>query len=131
MSDMNRTMQEALRLMQSGDLRAATQALQRGLGARPEPEYAVPDPDAARTGAGCIEAEYRVVDDRHSDDLQAPGTAKRRHAMDDRRGSDSVKAREWRSCGQSPTCNRNRFWIFIPSTVPRLDGNRTFASMPG
>jgi len=77
MSDMNRTMQEALRLMQSGDLRAATQALQRGLGARPEPEYAVPDPDAARTGAGCIEAEYRVVDDRHSDDLQAPGTAKR------------------------------------------------------
>ena len=62
---MNGTMQEALRLVRSGDLNAATQAIQRGLhaphpGAPANTDAGVP----ARPDDSVLEGEYRVVADR-------------------------------------------------------------------
>jgi len=56
MRNMNRTMQEAMQLMQTGDLQAATRAITRGL-ARETP---VPANDGRDD---CIVAAYEVVDD--------------------------------------------------------------------
>ena len=56
MRNMNRTMQEAMQLMQTGDLQAATRAITRGL--------ALETPVAANNGRDdCIVAAYEVVDD--------------------------------------------------------------------
>ena len=56
MRNMNRTMQEAMQLMQTGDLQAATRAITRGL--------ARETPVAANDGRDdCIVAAYEVVDD--------------------------------------------------------------------
>ena len=75
MGNMNRTMQEAMRLMQAGDLHAATQAIQRGLRAGDEPACATTAPSVPSARAGCIEGQYRVVPDSPtSDALQTPGT---------------------------------------------------------
>jgi poly(hydroxyalkanoate) depolymerase family esterase len=74
MSNINRIMQEAMRLMQTGDLHAATQAIQRGLHGGVEPEFATAPSSVWRARAGCIEGQYRVVPDSPNDALQAPGT---------------------------------------------------------
>jgi poly(hydroxyalkanoate) depolymerase family esterase len=69
MTNIARTVQEAMRLMKTGDLRAATQAIQLGLRGGAEPVHAArqsPDPRAA--GAE-VEGEYRVVPDRPGDDV--------------------------------------------------------------
>jgi len=60
MRNMNRTMQEAMQLMQTGDLQAATRAIARGLAAeKPAARDAAPD--------DCIVAAYEVVDDGAED----------------------------------------------------------------
>lgn len=65
-STMNETMQETMRLMQSGDLRAATAAIQRGLAGAP---IDVPDEHMASTH-NALEGEYRVIPD--ADPAAAP-----------------------------------------------------------
>lgn len=71
--DMNRTMQETMRLMQAGDLYAATLAIQRGLGGT-ESTHTRTERAARGAPAGCIEGRYRVVPDSDSDVSQTPGT---------------------------------------------------------
>ena len=61
MNSLNRTMQEAMRLMQTGDLRAATHAIQRSLQARHEPSHATRQSHAPSASDACIEGQYRVV----------------------------------------------------------------------
>jgi len=70
---MSHTMQEAMRLMQAGDLHAATQAIQRGLRGGAEPAYATTELDALRATAA-IEGQYRVVADSSDESVQTPGT---------------------------------------------------------
>ncbi len=66
--DMNRTMQEAMRLMQSGDLYAATRAIQHGLGGAPTDATEKQRDSSARDA---IDGQYRVEpDDEHG--LSAP-----------------------------------------------------------
>jgi poly(hydroxyalkanoate) depolymerase family esterase len=69
--DMNRTMQETMRLMRAGDLYAATLAIQRGLRGA---ESMNTSEEPARSGASarCIEGQYRVVPDSDSPDSHPP-----------------------------------------------------------
>jgi poly(hydroxyalkanoate) depolymerase family esterase len=60
--DLNRTMQEAMRLMRSGDLHAATLAIQRGLG-NGEPTQPTAERTRRAHPAACVEGEYRVISD--------------------------------------------------------------------
>ncbi len=65
MKPLNQSLQHAMRLMQSGDLRAATRAIQQGLAAggpgsaRNDDTFDTPD---ARAASDCIDVEFRVVD---------------------------------------------------------------------
>ncbi len=61
--NMNRTVQEAMRLMRAGQLDAATQAIQRGLRTGAKSEFAGTAPGAWSGLGGCIEGEYQVVPD--------------------------------------------------------------------
>jgi poly(hydroxyalkanoate) depolymerase family esterase len=54
-------MQETMRLMQSGDLRAATAAIQRGLAG--SQDFNAQPSAGATTDTACIEGEYRIVRD--------------------------------------------------------------------
>ncbi|HSC99171.1 MAG TPA: PHB depolymerase family esterase [Casimicrobiaceae bacterium] len=79
--DLNRTMQETMRLMQAGDLHAATRAIQQGLaGAAPG------QPASARARSGppgaCVEGEYRVIPDNDGRKF-APGTSDPRNVESD------------------------------------------------
>ena len=65
MTPLNQSMQRALRLVQSGDLQAATHAIQQNLAAgRPCREHSDDTFDAshARVVSDCIDVEFRVVD---------------------------------------------------------------------
>src|SRR5688572_21068446 len=64
MSNITRTVQEAMRLMKTGDLRAATQAIQRGLGSVAGPVHAVTQSADSGAASAAVEGEYRVVPDR-------------------------------------------------------------------
>ena len=66
---MNRTMQEAMRLMQAGDLMAATRALQSGLSAADPPPFADTGFAAPAEKAGSIEGEFRVVGENRGEHL--------------------------------------------------------------
>src|SRR5438105_2948156 len=77
MSNMNRTMQEALRLMQTGDLHAATQAIQRGLRGGAEPAYAAAEFGVESASARCIEGQYRIITDSPSEAVRTPRTTER------------------------------------------------------
>jgi poly(hydroxyalkanoate) depolymerase family esterase len=72
--NMNRTMQETMRLMRAGDLHAATLAIQRGLRGA---ECVNTTEETAGSGASarCIEGQYRVIPDSVSPDLRAPAPA--------------------------------------------------------
>ena len=59
---LNSTMREAMRLMQTGDLLAATAAIQQRLGGASEPE----SPLAAASVSECIEGTFREVDETPS-----------------------------------------------------------------
>jgi poly(hydroxyalkanoate) depolymerase family esterase len=74
--NMNHTMQEAMRLMQAGDLNAATQAIQRGL--RGEPAYTTTGWGMPGAGADCIEGEYRVVPDSVDESPSEPSASPHR-----------------------------------------------------
>jgi poly(hydroxyalkanoate) depolymerase family esterase len=82
MKAMNDTMQQAMRLMRSGDLRAATRTLQHGLAANiaadedARSSRVAASKPAASVAADCIDGEFRVVD------LETPKSG-RRHARSD------------------------------------------------
>jgi poly(hydroxyalkanoate) depolymerase family esterase len=65
--DMNRTMHEAMELMRTGDLHAATRAIQRGLGAGAPGAGGASEPTTPAVlravGPDVIDAPYRVVPD--------------------------------------------------------------------
>jgi poly(hydroxyalkanoate) depolymerase family esterase len=71
--NMNRTMQETMRLMQTGDLHAATLTIQRGLRGA-EWMHAPTETVESSTKARCIEGQYRVIAASESDVSPAPGT---------------------------------------------------------
>jgi len=73
MINLNHTMQEAMRLMQTGDLHAATRAIQRNLQGGAEPAYGTSGPSGSDPGAHWIEGQYRVVPDAPESE-QLPGT---------------------------------------------------------
>jgi poly(hydroxyalkanoate) depolymerase family esterase len=70
--DMNRAMQETMRLMRAGDLRGATLAIQRGLH-RVDPAHSQAKTTERDARATCIEGQYRVVAESDGDVAQAPG----------------------------------------------------------
>jgi poly(hydroxyalkanoate) depolymerase family esterase len=74
--NMNQTMQDAMRLMQSGDLQAATQAIQRGLaaGSHGEPQPA-PGTTGAPMQADWLEGVFTVVPPTGSPAPLAPSGA--------------------------------------------------------
>ena len=72
MNDMRLTMQETLRLMGSGDLQAATRAIQQGLRGHGPPARQSVAPTATASGAGCIEGTFRHVADGQVDGRRAP-----------------------------------------------------------
>jgi poly(hydroxyalkanoate) depolymerase family esterase len=72
---MNRTMQEAMQLMQAGDLHAATRAIQSGLHA--ETSVDAPNPAAPDANAGFIEGSYRVVDEDATGHVETPDLTNR------------------------------------------------------
>lgn len=74
MSNLSRTMQEAMRLMRTGDLRAATHAIQRSLQGRREPSHATTQSVASGATDACIEGQYRVVPDAPNDPKHTVGT---------------------------------------------------------
>jgi poly(hydroxyalkanoate) depolymerase family esterase len=74
MSNLNRTMQEAMRLMQTGDLRAATDAIQRSLHGSHEPSHATTQPVASGATAACIDGQYRVIREAPNDLKQTDET---------------------------------------------------------
>lgn len=74
MKPLNQSMQRALRLMQSGDLQAATRAIQQGLGAaQPCPGRNDDTFDASheRSMSDCIDVEFRVVHPADTTDERA------------------------------------------------------------
>ncbi len=73
MGNMNRTMQEAMQLMQTGDLHAATQAIQRGLGVA-TPTNTATEPNVSGARADWIEGHYHVLPAIPGDDVKVPGT---------------------------------------------------------
>ena len=79
--DLNRTMQETMRLMRAGDLHAATRAIQQGLAGAPPDQ---PASGRARSGqpGTCVEGEYRVISNGDGRSL-APGTSDPRSAEGD------------------------------------------------
>ena len=75
MHDINRTMHEAMSLMQGGDLRAATQAIQRGLQARAPV-------DAPARAADFIDVPFEVVHEPADDAAQPTADAPTADATD-------------------------------------------------
>ncbi|MBJ6979411.1 PHB depolymerase family esterase [Luteimonas sp. MC1895] len=77
----NDTMRQAMRLMQAGDLQAATRTLQHRLtGGVGRGSTDTAPAAAGRTGAGpddCIEGEFRIVDDGRATDAPQAGPAPR------------------------------------------------------
>jgi poly(hydroxyalkanoate) depolymerase family esterase len=99
---MNETMRTAMRLMQSGDLLAATAAIQSGLGSR------VPkDPDGAAPWDDAIEAEYRVIRDDEGD---APAPTRSSRAPSAREQTGTFQTRTYTGAEGSISCK-----LFVPS----------------
>jgi poly(hydroxyalkanoate) depolymerase family esterase len=105
MSNVNRAMQEAMRLMKTGDLQAATQAIQRGLHGGIEPRYATTQSMGPGMTAADIEGDYRVVPDSPND---VTGTVR----PTDRNGN---KAPDW-ACLHRFACDAGamHYKLFIP-----------------
>ena len=72
---MNRTMREAMQLMQSGDLHAATQSILRGLQGSAGSMHVMAEPREFQANVGSIDGEYRVVPDFAHSAVEAPGIA--------------------------------------------------------
>jgi poly(hydroxyalkanoate) depolymerase family esterase len=109
--DMNRTMQETMRLMQAGDLHAATLAIQRGLhGARWA--HTAAEADESGTRASCVEGEYRVVPDSDGDASRTPGISEPAE-HDPNTGVDS----EFRDHRFTCKAGSMHYKLFIPAGV--------------
>jgi poly(hydroxyalkanoate) depolymerase family esterase len=86
MKPSNDTLRQAMRLMQAGDLHAATQAIQRGLTASADAAAQRSrhvTPATASPRGDCIDGEFRVIDDGNGSAQPAAHT--RRHAAPSRR----------------------------------------------
>ena len=108
-SKINHTMHEALRLMQAGDLHAATRAIQRGLQGPDEAAYSA----AERSGsiaAAAIEGQYRVVPDDPPGSSAVPPTEWSRGA-DPGEGPDGHFADHRFQCDAGIL----RYKLFIPT----------------
>ena len=103
--NLNRTMQEAMQLMQSGDLQAATRAIQRGLHA----EAATPGAEASAARTDFIEGSCRVVDERAADPAQAPAGETRGEPPQPRRDGEF---RDHRFEGEAGVMH---YKLFIPA----------------
>jgi poly(hydroxyalkanoate) depolymerase family esterase len=109
--DMNRTMQETMRLMQAGDLYAATLAIQQGLHGAESTGIRTEMP--ARSGrAGCIDGQYRVVPGGESDVSHTPGTTE---PTDD--GSGKGLDGEFREHRFTCDAGSMHYKIFIPTAI--------------
>lgn len=109
--DMNRTMQESMRLMRAGDLHAATLTIQRELcGA--ESTHTRTERAGRSERAGCIEGRYRVVPENDSDLSQTPGTTE---APED--SSSKRLDREFRDHRFTCDAGSMHYKIFIPAAV--------------
>lgn len=79
MKPLNLSLQHAMRLMQSGDLQAATRAIQQGL-AVAGPRFAHNDDtfqsSRARAASECIDVEFRVIDCADTTDKHDAGSIK-------------------------------------------------------
>lgn len=106
--NMNHTMQEAMRLMQAGDLNAATQAIQRGLHGVAEPACATPWPGVSGASAHCIDGEYLVVRDGMDESPSEPSESPDR---------DSVKDSDGEFRDHRFTCDAGalHYKLFIPA----------------
>jgi poly(hydroxyalkanoate) depolymerase family esterase len=109
--DMNRTMQETMRLMRAGDLYAATLAIQRGLRGAESPHTGM---ETAGWGAraSCIEGQYRVVPDSDGDIPQTPGTTEAPEDAPDK-GLDGEFSDHRFTCDAGSM----HYKIFIPAAV--------------
>ncbi len=113
MQDINRTMRDAMQLMRSGDLHAATEAIQRGLrgsAARP----AAPFGDARLARGVTIEGQCRATHDAHVDTEPAPAPRSESKPEPTRRDQGTFSARHFR-CAQGPM----EYKLFVPrGTAP-------------
>lgn len=101
---LNSTMREAMRLMQTGDLLAATAAIQQQLGGAPAPG----SPGAAEAAKESIEGSFREVDETPPKQDAASGSFARRtpHA----RGRTQFSEHEYTGASGS-----RRYKLFVPS----------------
>lgn len=107
--DMNQAMQEAMRLMRTGNLRAATVALQQRLSCRDESKRASTQSNQGGQGAGFLEGEYRQVgDDSGPAATQAPEPNHTGHGTPD----GGVEFRRHRFSGPAGGID---YQLFIPT----------------
>ncbi len=76
---MNCSLHEAMRLMQTGDLHAATQAIQRGVRDGAEPTDTATQGGTSASSVDWIKGEYRVIRDAPGDAVAGPGTCAPTH----------------------------------------------------
>ena len=116
--DMNRTMQEAMQLMQTGDLRAATQAIQRGLHGGAPASHTGSDIELAQVhvtpaaNTDFIEGACRVVSDDSPDVTPSPGDGARSER--DLRDGQAGEFHEHDFICEAGTM---RYKLFIPATL--------------
>ncbi len=107
---MNCTMHEAMRLMQTGDLQAATEAIQRGVRGGAEPSHTPTEPGGSASEADWIKGEYRVIPDTPSDAMAGTGTSVPAH---DHRMQGSE--REFRDARFTSDAGAMDYKLFIPA----------------
>ena len=100
---LNSTMREAMRLMQTGDLVAATAAIQQQLGGNPEPA----SPGAAESTRDAIEAAFRVLDETPPEQDAASDSLVR---STPNRGRSPFSSHEYTGAAGS-----RRYKLFVPT----------------
>jgi poly(hydroxyalkanoate) depolymerase family esterase len=103
---LNSTMREAMRLMQTGNLLAATAAIQQGLGGVAEPE----SPRAAASDTDPTEGTFRVVDETLSPTQDA------RSGSYPGRTPDAPIRAQFSEHAYSGSAGSRRYKLFVPST---------------
>ena len=102
-------MREVMRLMQTGDLRAATQAIQHGLHGHDQPAPASDQRSGGDEGAGFIEGSFRHVPEDAGSSPLAPAT---KHRNDTYPGSDSNG--EFRAHRFTCAAGAMNYKLFVP-----------------
>jgi poly(hydroxyalkanoate) depolymerase family esterase len=103
---LNSTMRDAMRLMQTGDLLAATAAIQQGIGGVAEPE----SPRAAASDTDPIEGTFRVVDETLSPTQDA------RSGSSPGRTPDAASRAQFSEHAYAGSAGSRRYKLFVPST---------------